>query len=259
MEREKILVVDDEKVIREIFINAFSEYNVITAATGGEALTILSRPNDIDLVVLDVMMPDVKGTELLREVKRINSDYKVIILTGFSSKEVAVEALRSDADEYIEKPFDIEEVKDIFQRLLGRNSFIEEGVGNIEEKIIRAQRFIKRNYNKPIHLIDVSQEIFLSPKYFSRIFKGKTGRSFNEYRLELRIEIAKQFLERGSHTVSQIAYKVGYQNPDSFMKMFKQCTGFTPSQYRMRSRSRREKGLSRKIWNREKIAMLSHS
>ena len=66
MAGEKILVVDDARNIRETFTTAFDEYNIITASDGKEAMGILNRPNDIDLIVLDVMMPDISGLELLR-------------------------------------------------------------------------------------------------------------------------------------------------------------------------------------------------
>lgn len=237
MAREKILVVDDEKKVRDTFLAAFfDEYKIVPVAGGREALNILKRPNDIDLVVSDVMMPGMTGIELLREIKRINPGQKVVLVTGHSSKEVAIEVLRSDADEYIEKPFDVEKIRVVFERLLSeRKGCTEEGIGNVQGKIGQAQRFIRRNYTQPISLRDVSRQIFLSPKYFSRLFKEKAGRSFNDYKMELKIEMAKELLKKGSHTISQIAYHTGYQNPESFMKMFKKVTGSTPSQYRRRN------------------------
>ena len=237
MTKNKILVVDDEKGVRDIFLAAFfDEYKIIPVAGGQEALNILKRPNDIDLVVSDVMMPGMTGTELLREIKRINPGQKVVLLTEHSSKEVAIEALRSDADEYIEKPFDVEKIRTVFERLLSeRKDCAEEGIGNAQGKIGQAQRFIRRNYSQPISLRDVSRQIFLSPKYFSRLFKEKAGRSFNNYKMELKIEMSKELLKKGNYTISQIAYHTGYQNPESFMKMFKKVTGSTPSQYRRRN------------------------
>ncbi len=118
MAGKKILVVDDEKIIRDTFIAAFDEYRIIPVAGGQEALNILNRPNDIDLIILDMMMPGLTGIELLREIKRINSNRKVIILTGYSSTDVVIEALRVGADEFIEKPFDIKQTQEIIERLL---------------------------------------------------------------------------------------------------------------------------------------------
>ena len=93
-------------------------------------------------------------------------------------------------------------------------------------------------YNKEISLTDIAKDAYLGTKYFSRIFKEKTGRSFNEYRIGLRIEAAKQSLKENNSSIEGIAYRVGYKNPDSFMKMFKKTTGMTPSEYRQSKRAR---------------------
>jgi len=243
MSGEKILVADDEKIIREVFLSAFEEYNIVPAASGEEVLDILKKPNDIDLIVLDVVMPGLAGTELLKQIKIMNPNHKVIILTGYGSKEVIIEALRNDADEYIEKPFDIQKVKEVFERLLGqRKNFDERGIDCAKSKIEEAKKFIERNYDKPLSLKDVSQGIYLSPKYFSRMFKEKSGRTFNQHRLGLRMKAAKQLLKKFGYTVSQISARVGYHNPDSFMKAFKKITGLTPSEYRRRNRQNRRRG-----------------
>ncbi len=233
MAGEKILVVDDSRNVREIFTTAFDEYNIITASDGNEAMGILNRPNDIDLVVLDVMMSDISGLELLRQIRKMNKYCKVVIMTGYSSKDVVLEALRSDADDYIEKPFDINNVKEIFEKLLKENAGPDTDSGeNKSDKVRFAQRIVKRNYNKSLSLQDISKEVFLSYKYLSRVFKQKTGKTFSDYKMELKISSAKQYLTESNYTLSQIAYMVGYQNPDSFMKMFKRVTGLTPSEYR---------------------------
>ena len=237
---EKILLVDDEKIVREAFIAAFdNEYIIVPAAGGQEALNILKQPNDIDLVVLDVMMPGLNGIQLVKEIKKANPELKVAILTGYGSKDVAIEALRADADEFIEKPFDIKQTREIIERLLEKkeNSLQAESCG-ADGKVRKAQEYIKRNYNKFISLKDAAQMCYMSPKYFSRIFKEKTGKSFSEFRVGLRIDAAKQILTKGGRSISQIAYTVGYQNPDSFMKMFKKNTGFTPTEYRHHKRRR---------------------
>lgn len=240
MAGEKILVVDDAKNIRDSFSLVFDEYNIVPVANGREALELLRRPNDIDLIVLDVVMPDIDGLELLKEIKSLNKEQKVVIMTGYSTKDVAIEALRFQADDYIEKPFDIDKTREIFKRLLNENrSPYAVDTSDTERKIKYAQRLVERNYQKALSLQDISKEIFLNYKYVSRIFKRSIGKSFNEYKLHLKIASAKQLLRKTNYTVSQIAYKVGYQNPDSFMKMFKKSSGLTPSEYRNNSRQKK--------------------
>ena len=229
---DTILIVDDSENIRSIFETAFEEYKLVTAADAQQALGILNRPNDIVLVVLDVMMPGINGLELLKEIKRINRGCKVVMMTAYSSKDIAIEALRLDADDYIEKPFDIDNVKAMFDRLL-KDTGKPAGVNHIRNaKIQMAQRLVKRNYNRHFTLKDASRELFLNYKYLSRTFKEKMGKGFGKYRQELKIDTAKQLLRESRDPIAQIAYKVGYHNPDSFMKMFKRATGKTPSEFR---------------------------
>lgn len=125
MGRPKILIVDDEKVIRDVFIESFREYKIVPADNGQRALSILKQLNDIDLVIVDVMMPGLGGIELLKEIKRINPNYKIIILTGYGSKEAADEALHLGAEEYLEKPFDIMKVKEMLEKMLCRGKGLQ--------------------------------------------------------------------------------------------------------------------------------------
>ncbi len=233
MRREKILIVDDEKRIRDTFMIAFDNYDIIPAASAQEALVILKRAHNIDLVVLDVMMPGITGIDLLKQIKEIDPKQKVVICTGCDSKETIFKALREHADEYVEKPFDIEKMEKIFERLLDKKrNFAPDINANKQSKFEQVQKFISRNYNKIIRLDDVAKEIFLSPKYVSREFKKKTGKGFMELKKELRIRMAKRLLRETDLSVSQIAYKVGYQNPESFMKLFKKKVGMVSSSYR---------------------------
>jgi two-component system, response regulator YesN len=246
--RETILVVDDTESIRKVFIAAFEEYKIVTAASGQEALNILAKPNDIGLIVLDVMMPGINGLELLKEIKKANSISRVVIMTAYSSKDIAIEALRAHADDYLEKPFDIEDVKKVFDRLLKEASNTDISNHRLQDDKIRtAQRLVKRNYNRSFSLQDASSEVFLSYKYLSRAFKEKTGKCFTKYRMQLKMDSAKQMLKESRDSVAQIAYKVGYHNPDSFMKMFKRVTGTTPSEFRAGSSVKNEGGKCQKM------------
>lgn len=233
MSRDAILIVDDDKIIREAFRLAFDEFRIIAASNGEEALAILRRPNSIGIAVLDVMMPGMKGTELLREIKKLQPDCKVAMLTGCGIKDVIIEALRGNADDFIEKPFDAEETRGILARLMSEVNSGQTGRHpQGDEKICRAQKFIEQNFNKELSLKDIAAELCLSPKYLSRLFKEKSGRSFSEYKIGIRMRKAKELLRAGAYTVGQIAYKVGYQTPDAFMRAFKRMTGLRPSGYR---------------------------
>ena len=226
---QKIMIVDDDRDFRAEFKDCLSEYDIVEASSAKEAITVLKRPNEIDLVILDVNMPGLKGTEVLSEIKEIAPEVRIVIMTGHSSESVVLEALRGRADEYIQKPFDVPEAKEIIERLLssGRAS-----VKDRDDKVSKVKAFVERNCFKRIGLDDAAKAVFLSPKYLSRIFKEKTGVGFNEYRLKLLMKRARELLTTTSGTVNEISYKLGYKNPESFIRQFKIVAGATPTDYR---------------------------
>lgn len=228
-----ILLVDDDIDFREEFREAFEDYRFVEAQSGAEALEVLARPNEIDLVILDVRLPDARGTRVLTEIKRLAPGLPVVILTGFSTKDVAVEALKGNADDYVEKPVDVEKTAGIIRRLLLDGKEPWPGAdASAADKIERIKSYVDRNYDKTVGLEDAASLVCLSPKYLSRLFKERTGLGFNEYRLGRKIEHAKGLLEETGATVSQIAFRLGYQNAESFIRIFKKTTGLTPSAFR---------------------------
>jgi DNA-binding response OmpR family regulator len=114
----RILLVDDHAAFRSEFKACFEEYDMIEACNGEEALGILRKPNRIDLVILDVMMPGMNGIQVLEEIRRTTSNVGIIIQTGCGSKEVILKALRGKADDYIEKPLNIEATRKVIERTL---------------------------------------------------------------------------------------------------------------------------------------------
>ena len=105
----KVLVVDDDAETRDILRVFFSthDYEVRTASDGTEALRALEDEPDIDVVILDVFIPAVGGLEVLHEIQNLPSRPGVILLTGLADREVARDALRMGAFEYILKPVDL--------------------------------------------------------------------------------------------------------------------------------------------------------
>ncbi len=231
-----VLIVDDNNDFREEFRECFKDdknYNILEASRGQEALELLKKPNEIDLVILDVMLPDLCGTDVLKIIKKTAPDLIVVILTGYGSKNIVIEALKGHADYYIEKPLCVVEAKKAIDNLLdAKKGKYNINIVDIEYKIIKVKRFIERNYDKKVGLKTAASIVCLSPKYLSRIFKQSTGIGFCEYRLNVKIEKAKDFLNQGEYNINQIAYKLGYNNTDSFQRQFKRLTGITPSKYR---------------------------
>ncbi|MGD9403185.1 MAG: response regulator, partial [bacterium] len=113
-----VLLVDDDDEFREEFCDFLCDYNVVQASCGEEALEVLRRPNEIDVVILDVVMPGLSGTEVLKIIKAENPGLGVVILTGQGTKRTVIDALKGRADDYIEKPVDIPKAVEIIERLL---------------------------------------------------------------------------------------------------------------------------------------------
>jgi len=244
---EKILLVDDDIEFRSEFKELLDGYSVIEASGGEEAIRIFKKPNEIELVILDVKMPGLSGTDILKQIKEIDPEIKVIMLTGYSSKDTAVEALRGRADDYIEKPVDEEAVRRMIARLL------DEKTGNVygesldsNGKMERVKRFLERNCFKKVTLSDAAQTVYMSPKYLSNLFKRVTGKSFNEYKLGIKMEKVGEMLRNTGCTICEISNKMGFQNPESFMRIFKKINGLTPTEYREKVHSRAERDSRRK-------------
>jgi len=243
-----ILLVDDDKDFRDEFRDTFNDYEIIEASNGEQALDILKKPNEIDLVILDVFMSGLRGTEVLKEIKNIVPDLGIIILTGFGSKDIAIEALKGRADDYIEKPININKMKGTIERLLKYKK--ERDVvyaGGINGKIQRVKRFVEKNYDKRLCLKDAAAIVFLSPKYLSKVFRQETGMGFSDYKLSIKINEAKALLKKTCYNIEQISDKTGYKNTESFIRIFKKSTGVTPTYFRKKAKKEKSRKRSKML------------
>jgi response regulator RpfG family c-di-GMP phosphodiesterase len=125
----RILVVDDEKVIREILADflTLEGFNVTTAKDGAAALERLDE-SSFNMVISDLKMPNMGGLELLEQIKNNHENLLTIIMTGFGTVETAIEAMKKGAYDYILKPFKVEEVVHIVQRGMEKQQIISENI-----------------------------------------------------------------------------------------------------------------------------------
>ena len=244
---DKILIVDDEVSFRSELRDFLEGFEIVEASSGEEALELLKRAHEIKVVILDVMMPRLNGIDVLAKIKETDPDLGIIILTGYSSKTVAIEALKAHADDYIEKPTDVGRIKESVERLLELKGSGGVDSGGMKGKIEKMTAFIERNCYKKIGLNDVAGAVYLSPKYISKIFKDKMGIGFREYKLKIKMEKAKEFLKKDSLNVGQISDKLGYENIESFTSQFKKIAGSTPTAFRKKI----EKQKRKKRWPRK--------
>lgn len=132
----KILIVEDERNIRESIDTALRDkYDVKTASSGNEALNLISK-EQFDLLITDIRMPGISGLELLKEYKKLYPENPVIVITAFTSIQSAVEAMKSGASEYVPKPFSLEEIEIKVNNLLKSKKINEEKIFYEKEKEI---------------------------------------------------------------------------------------------------------------------------
>ncbi len=125
--KPSILIVDDDEVMRETLSDVLKrgEYEVYSVGSGVETLSVI-RKNIIDLILLDMRLPDGDGLELLKKIKEFDTEILVIIMTAYSDIQTAVSAMKSGAYHYINKPFDLEELKLLIEKGLETKSLINE-------------------------------------------------------------------------------------------------------------------------------------
>jgi two-component system response regulator AtoC len=125
--KPSILIVDDDEVMRETLSDVLKrgEYEVYSVGSGGETLSVI-RKNIIDLILLDMRLPDGDGLELLKKIKEFDTEILVIIMTAYSDIQTAVSAMKSGAYHYINKPFDLEELKLLIEKGLETKGLINE-------------------------------------------------------------------------------------------------------------------------------------
>ena len=138
----KILIVDDDKNLLSVLKTILAEENHdISTSSDGQTAIDLFRKTKFDLVITDLMMPGTNGLEVLREVRKIDPDILVILITGFASLETAVQAIREGAYDYITKPFKLDEIKII--------------VNNAREKIL----LMRENKNLILELQEAYKQL----------------------------------------------------------------------------------------------------
>lgn len=243
-----ILIVEDHKVLRSFMKNLLKkEYNIIEAENGKKGLK-KALEHVPDLIISDVIMPEMVGTELCAKVKENikTSHIPVILLTSRSSLIYRIEGLENGADDYISKPFNLKEFKlriknllDSTQRLKAKfssdDSFSpgEITVSSLDEQLLKkAFKLVEDNIaNEQFDIPFFCTELGVSRTMLFNKIKAWTNFTPNEFIHEVRMKRAAQLLEQNKMNVSQISYKVGFNSPKYFSKCFQKKYGETPSQY----------------------------
>ncbi len=254
--RKRVLIVEDDTEIIDLHRNYLSEYfRVDIESSGAGAMRYLKRNRNIHLALIDLMLPDVSGIDVLKEIKKRMPFVPVIIVTAFGSEDVAVKAFRCGARDYIKKPFNYDELikrmnfclsLNVIDQVKNRTALLSEAEANGPEGAHRGQadvktrhvqlalHFIHNNYATDISLERVASTVRLSRYHFSRLFREITGLTYQSYVNRVRIEQAKKMLNDDALSVTDAGYAVGYSDLTHFERIFKKIVGSNPSQYRRR-------------------------
>ncbi len=254
---ERLLIVEDNPDLRTFLSDNLSEgYDVITAAHGRAGLdkTFMVKP---DLIISDVMMPEMDGLDLCARLKADlrSSHIPVILLTARSAVEQRIAGMETGADDYIDKPFSLQFLRarianllknrDLLKERYRREFILEPGGSDVpasqdEELLGRIRQAVIENMSDPS--LDVSAlavKCGLSRTALFDKLKALTGFSPNEFIRRIRLEKARRLLADTELNISEIAYSLGFNYPKYFSSSFQKDMGLSPSEFR-----KNEKGKS---------------
>lgn len=241
-----LLVEDNIEFINFLADSLCSQFNIIKAENGKSALKILNE-KEPDIIISDVMMPEIDGLKLCNIIKTNLkwSHIPVILLTARTAEEHKMEGLKNGADDYITKPFSMDLLVLRIQKFLDwkikcQKDFIrktnispeEITISTIDKEFIeKANRIIEKNIDNAYYSVeDFSHDMNISRANLYRKMMAIVGKSPIEYIRITRLKKAKQMLVAGVR-ISEIAYSVGFNQPKYFTKYFKEEFGVTPKEF----------------------------
>ncbi|WP_044268569.1 hybrid sensor histidine kinase/response regulator transcription factor [Bacteroides timonensis] len=246
----RILVVEDEKDIQNYLAEQLEDlYKIITCNNGKEAFgTILSTAPD--LVISDVMMPEMDGITLCKKIKQnVNINHiPVILLTAKGKPEDYAEGIDTGADAYMVKPFNVEILRKTVSNLITNRKLLKNkfsGMQQQEEKLEvlnikpadeilmeKVMKVINDNLAEPTLDVEMlAKSVGLSRVHLYRKLKALTNLSTRDFIRNIRIQQAAKLLLDKRMNISDIAYSVGFNNLAHFSNSFKEQFGISPKEY----------------------------
>ncbi|MBV6627246.1 MAG: response regulator [Rivularia sp. (in: Bacteria)] len=255
---KKILVIEDDARTRNMYLDGLENegFEMISASNGSTGIQ-QAVSNLPDLVICDILMPDIDGFTVLRKLRQnpLTAIIPFIFLTGRGSQDDFRKGMDSGADDYIAKPATVEQLlKAIAARLEKKQAFLSHCRANYgmslsgfrdtgsstEEKSIfpivpqlkEVFDFIEANYQKGITLSDVAEAVGYSAAYLTNRVAKITGETVNSWIVKRRMSAARSLLKNTSQNIEEIATNVGYQNACHFSRQFRQHHDIPPQAWR---------------------------
>jgi signal transduction histidine kinase/ligand-binding sensor domain-containing protein/DNA-binding response OmpR family regulator len=243
-----ILVVEDNKELKNLIVDYFSSrYTVLSAENGVQALEIVAE-NEIDLVISDVMMPEMDGLTLCKILKNdvATSHINVLMLTAKNSTEDRIDCYNAGADAYIAKPFEMAvlnaRTRNLIQKRVQKTDDFKSNkdinissmeYGSIDE-VFLSQAVLKVEDKLSDDTFDFDQfaiDMATSKSTLHRKLKSLTGLSPGEFIRNIRLKHSALMLTKNVGNISEIAFAVGFSDPKYFSRCFKIEFGLSPKEY----------------------------
>lgn len=246
----KVLVVDDDQELRDFLIRNLSvTYKVDTATNGADGckMAITLQP---DVIISDVVMPEMDGFQLLKALKNNgNTNHiPIVLLTSKSELTSKIEGIDKGADGYISKPFNMEELEVLIANLIANNLRLKgkySGLqtpneqidpvvikGNNEALLARILQIINDNLNNPdLNVEMLAKEMEISRTQLHRKMKELVGMTTSDYIRNIRLRQAAMLLKKKNVNIAQVTYAVGFTNQSHFSTAFKRLYGVSPKDY----------------------------
>ena len=254
-----VLIVEDDEEIRNYIAQEFGDkFHIMESRNGKEALEQIFKKAP-DLVISDIMMPEMDGLTLCRKIKQnVNLNHiPVILLTAKTREEDNLEGLNTGADAYIMKPFNIEILQKTVENLINirqqlrkvfagqqnqENKVQKLEVKSPDEKLMeRVMKVINDNISNPNLTIEqITNEVGISRVHLHRKLKELTNQTTRDFIRNIRLKEAARLLSEKQHTISEIAMLTGFNDPNNFSTTFKELYGVPPSMYMKEQLSKKE-------------------
>lgn len=248
--KAEIVIVEDEEDIQEYLKPQLSsDFKIRTYPNGKVALNEILK-NKPDLVISDIMMPEMDGTTLCAKLKsNINTnDVPIILLTAKSREEDQLEGLQTGADAYILKPFNMDILhRNIINLLTVRRTLRNKFTGNESQNhqveqiemqtpdnslMQRVMEVINENINDSDLSVDmIAQKVGISRVHLHRKMKELTNQTPHSFIRNIRLQQAAKLLKDGKQSITEVMYACGFSNSASFSTMFKNLYGCSPREY----------------------------
>jgi len=252
---KKILVIEDETETRDIFLRclAFESFDAMGAENGTAGISMATQHRP-DLVVCDIMMPDIDGYGVLTALRSQPATRAIpfIFLTAKATMEELRKGMVLGADDYLTKPCTVEQFLDAIAARLARQEALKRDYAEPTTseksqppaasqtltifpdcpKLETVFEFIESHYQQPIHLSDVAKAAGYSPAYLTNLSQSHTGRTVKSWIIERRMVQARQLLKETAQSIKKIAETSGYADAGYFTRQFRQLHGMTPKKWR---------------------------